>query len=124
MDDPTPDAEPVSTGSETVTLPPEPATSLPVPSEPPTSVTSTTTTTTEKAPTLASENLHSVPLLVLALAFLTAIVTLLMFERATEISQPAAKSARIVSEGHRDALIEKKFLIIRLLETPRASSSN
>lgn len=38
------------------------------------------------------------------------------FSRANEIANPAVKPARYQLEGRRDALIEKKFLLIRLLD--------
>lgn len=38
------------------------------------------------------------------------------YNRANETSNPLLKPARYELEGHRDALIEKKFLLIRLLD--------
>jgi hypothetical protein len=38
------------------------------------------------------------------------------FTRSSEKSHPELHAQRLIDEGRRDALIEKKFLIIRLLD--------
>jgi hypothetical protein len=43
------------------------------------------------------------------------------FNRVSELTNPSLKATRITDEGHRDALIEKKFLIIRLLDARSAT---
>ena len=43
------------------------------------------------------------------------------FGRVTEFARPEMKPQRLSDEGHRDALIEKKFLIIRLLDARKVT---
>lgn len=43
------------------------------------------------------------------------------FNRVGEITNPSLKPARFELEGRRDALIEKKFLLLRLLDAVRTS---
>jgi hypothetical protein len=38
------------------------------------------------------------------------------FNKVSELTNPGLKAQRLNDEGHRDALIEKKFLIIRLMD--------
>jgi hypothetical protein len=44
------------------------------------------------------------------------------FNRVSEMSSPMLKEQRLMDEGRRDALIEKKFLIIRLLDGRSATT--
>lgn len=43
------------------------------------------------------------------------------FNKVTELTNPAMKAQRLNDEGHREALIEKKWLITRLIDARSAA---